>query len=58
MTPISVEDIEIAEQVCCTRSPEHGCSEAFFEFVSLIMDEKHLTVPRTPTDALILFHVP
>ena len=56
MTPISVEVIEIAEQVCCTRSPEHGCSEEFFELVSLIMDEKRLTVPRTPTDALSLFH--
>ena len=27
-----------------------------FELVSLIMDEKRLTVPRTPTDALSLFH--
>ena len=56
MTPISVEDIEIAEQVWCTRSPEHGCSEEFLELVSLVTDEKRLIVPRTPTDALSLFH--
>ena len=55
MIPISLDDVEMAEQICSIRSPEHGCSEEFFELVSLIMQEKGLTMPTTPDDALILF---
>ena len=40
MIPVSHEDVDMAEQVCGVRSPEHGCSEEFVELASLIMQEK------------------
>lgn len=55
MIPVSLDDVEMAEQLCAVRSPEHGCSEEFFELVSLIMQEKGLTMPSTADDALVLF---
>ena len=40
MIPVSREDVNMAEQLCGVRSPEHGCSEEFVELASLIMQEK------------------
>ena len=54
MNLVSLDDIEIAEQLCSIRTPEHGCSEEFFELVSFIMQEEHLTMLTIPEEALVL----
>ena len=53
--PVSHEDVDMAEQLCGVRSPEHGCSEEFVELASLIMEEKGHTMPTSPDNALVLF---
>lgn len=55
MMPVSHEEVDIAEQLCGVRSPEHGCSEEFVELASLIMQEKGHTMPISPDNALVLF---
>ena len=55
ITPVSEEDIEIAQQRCCIQVPEHGCSEEFVELASNIMLENHLEMPSNPEDGVILY---
>lgn len=55
ITPVSEEDIEIAQQRCCVQVPEHGCSEEFVELASIIMLENHLDMPSNPEDGVILY---
>ena len=55
MILVSLDDLEMAEQMCSIRIPEHGCSEEFFDLASIIMHENQLTTPTTPDDALLLF---
>ena len=55
MIPVSLDDLEMEEQMCSIRIPEHGCSEEFFDLASIIMHENELTMPTTPGDALLLF---
>ena len=55
ITPVSEEDIEIAQQRCCIQVPEHGCSEEFVELASIIMLENHLEMPSNPEDGVILY---
>lgn len=57
ITPVSLDDIEVAEQRCCYRSPETGCADEFCELASIIMQEKNLEMPQTAEDAVILFSV-
>ena len=55
MIPVSLDDLEVAEQMCSISIPEHGCSEEFLDLASIIMHENELTMPTTPDDALLHF---
>ena len=57
ITPVSLDDIDIAEQRCCCRAPETGCADEFCELASIIMQEKNLEMPKTAEDAVILYSV-
>ncbi|CAB4021266.1 Hypothetical predicted protein, partial [Paramuricea clavata] len=55
ITPVSEEDIEIAQQKCCVQTPEHGCSEELVELASIIMIEKHLEMSTNSEYAVIFY---
>lgn len=57
ITPVSLDDIDIAEQRCCCRVPETGCTDEFCELALIIMREKNLEMPKTAEDAVILYSV-
>ncbi|XP_015753454.1 PREDICTED: uncharacterized protein LOC107333200 [Acropora digitifera] len=40
ITVDSLDHVEIAEQGCCNRPPEPGCTDEFCELASVIMQEK------------------
>ena len=48
MIPVSHEDVDMVEQLCGIRPPEHGCLGEFLEVASLIMEEKGHTMPTSP----------
>ncbi|KAK2554102.1 hypothetical protein P5673_024448 [Acropora cervicornis] len=47
ITVVSLDDVEIAEQRCCNRPPETGCTDEFCELASVIMQEKNIEMPKT-----------
>lgn len=57
ITPIALDDIEIAEQRTCYRPPETGCAEEFCELAAVIMEERHLEMPKTGEEAVILYSI-
>jgi len=57
ITVVSLDDVEVAEQRCCNRPPETGCTDEFCEFASVIMQEKNIEMPKTAEDAVILYSV-
>ena len=57
ITVVSLDDVEIAEQRCCNRPPETGCTDEFCELASVIMQEKNIEMPKTAEDTVILYSV-
>ena len=56
-TPIDVEEIEIAENMCTMRPRAKGCSPAFRELVEMIMEDERLDTPSTIVEAHQLYFV-
>lgn len=44
--PVSLDDIELAEEMCTIKAEENGCDEDFNELATYIMEEKQLEMPR------------
>ena len=57
ITVVSLDDVEVAEQRCCNRPPETGCTDEFCELASVIMQEKNIEMPKTAEDAVTLYSV-
>ena len=57
ITVVSLDDVEIAEQRCCNRPLETGCTDEFCELASVIMQEKNIEMLKTAEYAVILYSV-
>lgn len=52
---VDFDDVDVAEESCCRRSPESGCVEEFTQLASLIMQEQNFNMAKTPEEAFILY---
>ena len=55
ITDVGLDELELAEERCCYRTPESGCCEEFAELAGMIMEENNLQFPRTAEDAVTLY---
>ena len=54
---VDLDDVDVAEESCCHRSPGCGCVEEFTHLVSIIMQEQNLNMATTAEEAvIIIFH--
>lgn len=54
-TPIDVDEIEIAEDMCATRPQAKGCCPAFKDLAEMIMEDERLDTPTTIDEASQLY---
>ena len=54
-TDVDLDELELAEERCCYRTPDNGCCEEFVELAGIIMGENNLQFPRTAEDAVTLY---
>ncbi|XP_068697380.1 uncharacterized protein [Montipora foliosa] len=52
---VDLDDVDVAEESCCHRSPGSGCVEEFTHLVSIIMQEQNLNMATTAEEAVILY---
>ena len=50
---VDLDELDIAEEMCCRRLPENSCLEEFTELATTIMHENNLDMPRTGEEATI-----
>jgi len=55
LTDVDLDELEIAEERCCYRTPHIGCCDEFAQLASIIMAEKDLQFPRTAEEAATLY---
>ena len=55
ITDVGLDELELAEERCCYRTPDSGCCEEFVELAGIIMEENNLQFPRTAEDAVTLY---
>ena len=55
MVDVDLDELELAEERCCYRPPQSGCSDEFTQLAEIIMREKSLQFPRTPEEATTLY---
>ena len=55
MVDVDLHELDMAEERCCYRPPQSGCSDEFTQLVEIIMTEKTLQYPRTPEEATTLY---
>ena len=55
--PVDLEDVDVAEESCCHRSPESGCVDEFTQLVSIIMQEQNLNMAKTAEEAVVLYSI-
>ena len=55
MADVDLDELDLAEERCCYRPPESGCSDEFTELAETIMTGKCLQFPRTPEEATTLY---
>ena len=55
--PVDLEDVDVAEESCCHRSPESGCVDEFTQLVSIIMQEQNLNMAKTAEEAVMLYSI-
>ena len=55
ITGVDLDELELAEERCCKRTPQSGCCEEFVQLASMIMEEKGLEFPRTAEEAATLY---
>lgn len=54
-TPIDVDEIEIAEDMCATRPQAKGCCPASKDLTEMIMEDERLDTPTTIDEASQLY---
>ena len=53
---VDLDDVDVAEESCCHRSPGSGCVEEFTHLVSpIIMQKQNLSIATTAEEAVILY---
>ena len=55
ITRVDMEDVEIADEMCCPQDPPSPCSPAFKDLADLIMEDKGLHMPKNPEEAKSLY---
>ena len=55
MVDVDLDELDLAEERCCYRPPQSGCSDEFTQLAEIIMREKNLQFPRTPEEATTLY---
>lgn len=55
ITDVDLDELELAEERCCYRTPDSGCCEEFVDLAGIIMEENNLQFPRTAEDAVRLY---
>ena len=55
MVDVDLDELDLAEERCCYRPPQSGCSDEFTQLAEIIMREKNLQFPRTPKEATTLY---
>ena len=55
VTPVDVDEIEIAEDMCAERPQAKGCSPYFRELAEIIMEDEGLELATTAEEALQLY---
>ena len=55
MVDVDLDELELAEERCCYRPPQSGCSDEFTQLAEFIMREKRLQFPRTPEETRTLY---
>ena len=56
-TPINVDEIEIAEDMCAMQPQAKGCCPAFKDLAEMIMEDEQLDTPTTIDEARQLYFV-
>lgn len=52
---VTLDDVELAEEMCCAQNPVDSSFEVFEELVEMIMTDENLKVPSNPNEALELY---
>ena len=52
---VDMEEIEIADEICCPKDPPLPCSPAFKELGNLIIAEQRLQISKNPDEAKSLY---
>eukprot|EP00794_Sanderia_malayensis_P015232 gene15232-biopygen12685 len=52
---VELEDLEVAEELCCDGQPIFPCNPGFSRLAHIIMEEERLAMPNTPSDAKQLY---
>lgn len=55
VTPVDMDEIEIAEDMCAERPQAKGCSPYFRELAEIIMEDEGLELATTAEEALQLY---
>ena len=55
MTPVDMDEIQIAEDMCAERPQAKGCSSHFRELAEMIMQDEGLEIASTADEALQLY---
>ena len=55
ITTVDMDDVEIAQEVCCRQDPSLPCSPTFKELADLIMEEQGLQMPSSPNETKSLY---
>lgn len=50
-----MDDVEIADEMCCPQDPPLPCSPTFKDLADIIMEEQRLRVPKSPDEAKSLY---
>jgi len=55
MVDVNLDELELAEEICCYQPLQSGCSDEFTQLAEIIMREKSLQFPHTPEEATTLY---
>ena len=55
MVDLDLDKLELAEEMCCLRTPPNGCSDKFTQLPDIITRENNLQFPHIAEEATILY---
>lgn len=55
ITRVDMDDVEMADEVCCPQHPPLPCSPEFKALADIIMEEQGQRMPKTPDEAKSLY---